>query len=197
MLRKIMVLTVVVLIFSLLLASTAGAWKKGLFDEPVNTYAAGTIHFYGGAFKVSVEDYGQGHIIVVLDPEGAPEKEKRELYLSDWQSFMDEVKRVNSYVKELGQLGEKVKEVLTLKEFLKLKEGIGEQTIKVEGITKDVHITKGLLFHYTLFMLVNKEGDYVEVSWEGKHKVPEKEKVVVEGNYDDIDEEIEADKVVW
>jgi len=197
MLRKIVILTICVLVWSYLFTFSVGAWTKGPFDRPINTYVGGTIHFYGQAYKVTIEDYGEGRIIVILQPEGAPEDEKKELYLPEWQSFMEEVYRVNSTVEELTQLGEKTKEVLTVKEFLQLKNAIRGQRIRVRGVTKDVKVEKGLLFYYTLFLLTDQEGNYFRVSWEGKHKVPSGKEVIVEGTYGQYVEEFKANNVVW
>ena len=197
MLKKIVILGIGILILGCFFTSPTGAWKKGLFDTPINTYAGGTIHFYGQAYKVTIEDYGEERIIVILQPEGAPKKEKRELYLPEWQSFMEEVYRVNSTVEELTQLGEKTKEVLTVKEFLQLKNAIRGQRVRVKGVTKDVKVKKGLLFYYTLFLLTDQEGNYLKVSLEGKHKVPNGKEVIVEGAYGEYVEEFKATSVVW
>ena len=175
------------------------AWRKGAYQKPINVYAAGTIHFYGQAYKVDVEDYGRGHIIVVLHPQNGSEEEKRELYLADWRSFVDEINRINMTVSEVSQLGEKLKQILSVKELLELKDSIGSQNVRVRGVTKDVRFEKGIIFTYTVFLLTDKEGSYFRVSYGYKKDVPEGKEVIVEGHLESglKGEEFMADRIVW
>jgi len=84
-----------------------------------------------------------------------------------------------------------------LKEFLKIREMIGEENVKLSGIAKGIKITKGLFFYYTLFTLTDGEGNSLKVSLDGKYKIPEGKRVEVEGKYSEYDKEFKARKISW
>jgi len=160
--------------------------------EPLSIYPAGDIHFCGNAYRVVVKNYGQGKIMVVLYPEGKSAKERIEISFYDWQNFVSEVRKVSSIA-----VREKIKEVLSVKEFFRIKEIIGEEDVKISGIAKGVKITKGLFFYYTLFTLTDGEGNSLKVSLQGKHKIPEGKRIEIEGKYSEYDKEFKARKISW
>lgn len=190
--KKIMALSIVILILGSFFTSPVMAWQKSEQDKPISVYPAGNIHLHDYVYRVAIENYGQGHILIVLYPEGGSSKERKEIYLIDWQNFMEEVRKINSIA-----LMEKTKEVLTVKEFLQLKSSLEDLTVRVRGTTKNVEVKKALLFYYTLFLLTDKQGNSFKVSWQGKYQVPEGKEVTVKGEYNERGKEFVTNKVTW
>jgi len=186
--KKSLILILIILLLLLFCLCVFAETSK----ESFRIYPAGNINLCGNTYRAVVKNYGQGKITIILYPEGRSAKEKIEISFYDWQRFAGEVKKVSSIA-----VREKVKETLSLKEFLKIREMIGEENVKLSGIAKGIKITKGLFFYYTLFTLIDGEGNSLKVSLDGKYKIPEGKRVEVEGKYSEYDKEFKARKISW
>jgi len=81
--------------------------------------------------------------------------------------------------------------VVTIKEFVQNMERIGELTVKVKGIVKNVEITGS----NTYFTLTDEKGNRFEVRWKGKHDISEDMEVIAKGQYSSYRTEFHAEFV--